>query len=254
MQNTHNQSWNPSLYDNRAAFVSELGADLVEQLKPQPGELILDVGCGTGDLTAQISRRGAKVLGLDGSAEMIATARSKHPNLEFMHADAQELSFDATFDAVFSNAALHWMLRADDTARGMARALKPNGRLVAEFGGAGCVQTVREAALQVLSKWGVEEPVLNNWYFPNIATYASVLQSAGFSVRWAALFERPTPMVGEDGLRTWLELFCPKLLSRLGADRARFLAEVSELCAPKLYREGHWVLDYVRLRVLALKG
>src|SRR5688500_621973 len=126
MQNTPNQSWNPALYDNRAAFVSELGADLAEQLKAQPGERTVDVGCGTGDLTAEISRRGAKVLGLDGSGEMVATARTKHPNLEFAHADAQELKFEAEFDAVFSNAALHWMLRADDTARGIARALKPN--------------------------------------------------------------------------------------------------------------------------------
>src|SRR5581483_2815270 len=125
--------WNPTLYDRRAAFVSHAASDLIDWLDPRPGEAILDLGCGTGELATAIAARGARVVGLDASAEMIAVARERAPALEWVIGDGEALAFDGTFDAVFSNAALHWMTRAPAAACGIARALKPGGRLVAEL-------------------------------------------------------------------------------------------------------------------------
>src|SRR3954462_3956067 len=142
-------AWNPVRYDDHAAFVSALASDLLLWLQPRPGEAILDLGCGTGTLTAEIARRGARVTGVDQSAEMIETAREKYAELAFEVADGQALGYVAAFDAVFSNATLHWMPRARDVVRGVERALLPGGRFVAEFGAAGNTRTVIQAVTAV---------------------------------------------------------------------------------------------------------
>src|SRR3954463_6399471 len=156
LMNSPQSAWDPRLYDDRAAFVSELASDLVAWLRPQWGERILDLGCGTGTLTAAIARQGAAVTGVDRSAEMIATARDKYDGVRFEVADGQALTYDAEFDAVFSNAALHWMPRSHDVVRGVKRALVPGGRFVAEFGGAGCVATVVKALAEILAEWQID--------------------------------------------------------------------------------------------------
>lgn len=256
MNAVNEQAWNPSHYDRAGAFVPKLAADLVDLLAPRPAERVLDLGCGTGDLTRQIAERGASVLGLDASSEMVSEAERKHAaaGIEFRVGDGQELRFEAEFDAVFSNATLHWMPRADDVAQGVLRALKPGGRFVAEFGGARCVQTVRTAVAAALAELGVEGYATPNWYFPTVPAYAACLERAGLWVRTALWFERPTLLAGPDGMESWLELFCLPLLKALGDRRPALVESVKQRCRPTLFKDGDWWLDYTRLRVVATKG
>lgn len=253
------QAWNPSHYDQAGAFVPKLGADLLDLLAPKPGERVLDLGSGTGDLAAQLAERGALVTGVDASSEMVNEARRKHPSLGFEVADGQALCFDQAFDAVFSNATLHWMPQADAVAEGVARALRPGGRFVAEFGGAGCVQTVRDALKQELTERGVGSLAgqgvggVPAWYFPSVPQYARVLEQAGLWVQTALWFERPTRLEGERGLENWLELFCLPLLRALGERRRALVAGVEARCRATLFHDGSWWLDYTRLRVVATK-
>lgn len=259
------QAWNPSHYDQAGAFVPKLGADLIDLLAPKQGERVLDLGAGTGDLTAQLAQRGALVTGVDASTEMVNEARRKHPSLSFEVADGQALSFDQAFDAVFSNATLHWMPRADAVAEGVARALKPGGRFVAEFGGARCVQRVRDALRDELTERGRTgygtpgeagvqgEAGVPAWFFPSVPQYARILEQAGLWVRTALWFERPTRLEGSRGLENWLELFCLPLLRALGEQRAQVVQGVEERCRAALFHDGSWWLDYTRLRVVASK-
>ncbi|HVY25041.1 MAG TPA: methyltransferase domain-containing protein [Polyangiaceae bacterium] len=253
MPSVTEQAWNPTHYDRAGAFVPKLAADLIELLAPEPGQRVLDLGAGTGDLTQALAAAGARPLGLDASQAMVSEARRKHPNLDFVVGDGQELSFDGEFDAVFSNATLHWMARAEDVARGVARALKPGGRFVAEFGGARCVRTVRNAVQAELAELGVEGHGTPSWYFPTVAQYARVLDDAGLFARSLLWFERPTRLEGEAGLENWLELFCLPLLRALGDRRAALVSGVQRRCRAALFRDGGWWLDYTRLRVVATK-
>lgn len=250
---TMNNTWNPHLYDDQAAFVSELASELVVWLQPQAGEAILDLGCGTGTLTAEIARCGARVTGIDHSAQMIARAREKYAELTFDVGDGQALRYTAAFDAVFSNAALHWMPRARDVVRGVHRALVPGGRYVLECAAARCVQTVVGALTAVLQEWDIDPAPYLSWYFPSPGQYASLLESEGFQVRQIACFERPTPMPGEQGLANWLGLFQSRLMSDLGTRWPELCAQATERCRSELFRDDRWLIDYVRLRVIATK-
>ncbi|HEY3497118.1 MAG TPA: class I SAM-dependent methyltransferase [Polyangiaceae bacterium] len=153
--------WDPKRYEERARFVGEAGAPLLELLAPRAGERILDLGCGTGKLTRALANTGASVVGVDSSPEMLAEARAAHPDLEFALERGEALPYDGEFDAIFSNAALHWMPRARDVASGMARALRPGGRLVAEFGGFENVAAVRAAVSAGLAALGRSETTWN---------------------------------------------------------------------------------------------
>jgi trans-aconitate methyltransferase len=245
--------WNPDRYDSHAAFVARLAADLVDLLAPRPGERVLDLGCGTGALSAQIARAGAAVVGLDASAEMVEAARQREPSLRFVVGDAQALPFEGEFDAVFSNAALHWMPRAADVAAGVARSLRPGGRFVAELGGKGCIDAFLRAVSPALAARGEDPAAWVGWYFPDVAEYVGILTAAGLEVKLAHLFDRPTPVAGSDGLREWLRTFRPGLETRLGDGWSAFVREVEERCSPALRRDDGWVLDYVRLRVVATR-
>jgi len=248
-----NREWNPTLYDDRAAFVSELAGDLVLWLRPRSGERILDLGCGTGTLTAQIARQGAHVTGIDRSAEMIESAREKYAELRFDVGDGQDLTYEAEFDAVFSNAALHWMPRAGDVVRGVERALVPGGRFVAELGGAGCVETVVSAVAEVLREWQIDPAPYVSWFFPSPARYLTLLEAHGLVPREMRYFERPTPVPGADGLSAWLALFQAGLMRDLGDRWLELCRKASQRCEKALFRDGQWWLDYVRLRVVAIK-
>ncbi len=243
--------WDSERYLNRHAFIIERGRALLDLLAPQAGEHILDLGCGTGDIAHSIAESGARVVGVDASAEMIAAARSRFPALNFYVEDAAELPFEAEFDAVFSHAVLHWVKRADDAIRGMRRALKPGGRLVAEFGGQGNCAALEAAmadSLHCMTGRNYQSP----WFFPSLADYASRLEANGFIVRAAWHFDLPTPLHGEDGLRQWVLQFLPQPLDGLDAAKHEaLLADMESALTPKLWRDDAWWADYRRLRVVA---
>ncbi|MCY3887600.1 MAG: methyltransferase domain-containing protein [Chloroflexi bacterium] len=229
--------------------MSGFGLAALALLNPQPGERILDLGCGEGALTAKLVEAGCTVVGVDGAAAMVEAAR--HRGLDVRLMDGQRLQFSAEFDAVFSNAALHWMPDPDAVIAGVRRALKPSGRFVAEFGGHGNVATIVEALRAVLARRGVEGGGSMPWYFPKPETYAAKLRAGGFAVENIALFPRPTPLPTD--MAGWLDTFGESFFSQLPPrDRDDALAEVIERLRPSLYdHAGHWTADYVRLRFAA---
>ena len=248
------QSWNAELYEARHAFVWQLGRGILEWLDAKPGELILDLGCGTGQLTNRIAESGADVLGLDASPEMIGQARQNYPRLKFTLCDAAAMQFAGEFDAVFSNAALHWMLDAARVAGAIAQALKRGGRLVAELGGSGNIGRIQAALAKTIpEKYAGHLPART--YFPSLGEYAAVLEAAGLEVQRAELFDRPTPLVGEHGMRDWLRQFSWYNFETIAPGlRERALEDVAEALRPGLYRDGQWSVDYRRLRVVAVKN
>lgn len=245
------QTWDPERYARNARFVSDLGAPVVELLAPRPGERILDLGCGDGALTEKLVGLGCRVVGVDASAEQIAAARAR--GLDAKVASGEELAFDDEFDAVFSNAALHWMKRADAVVDGVWRALAPGGRFVGEMGGDGCVATIVGALSAALERRGRDARAANPWYFPTVADYRARLEARGFTVTSIALIPRPTPLPGD--VTGWLETFAETFTGVLPrAERAQFLAEVQEALRPALCdQDGRWTADYVRLRFAATR-
>jgi len=243
------RDWDSELYESSHAFVWQFGADVVELLEPKAGESIVDLGCGTGQLAAKIAAAGASVVGIDSSPTMIGQARQNFPKLTFQLADAREFCVAEPVDAVFSNAALHWIPEAAEVVARVAAALKPGGRFVAEFGGRGNVERIHTALGAILQAHGM--PGETRLYFPSIGEYSSLLESHGLEVRWAQLFERPTPLDGEDGMRSWIEMFHSYLLP--GGEREAVLSETEERLRPELCRDGRWFADYRRLRVRAVK-
>jgi trans-aconitate methyltransferase len=249
MSSSHSQNWDPARYRANARFVSELGMPVVELLSPQPGERILDLGCGDGALTIKLVERGCTVVGIDSSAEMVAAARSLGLNASV--AEGQSLQFVNEFNAVFSNAALHWMKNPDRVIAGVWRALKPGGRFVGELGGYGNVEAIVMALESALSSRGVV--VSSPWIFPPPDTYKRLLESSGFTVQSIDLMPRPTLLPGDIG--SWLETFAQPYLSALApSERQEFVSEVvGALRAVLCDANGEWRVDYVRLRFSAIK-
>jgi trans-aconitate methyltransferase len=249
--------WNPARYERDFAFVWQYGADLIALLAPQAGERILDLGCGTGQLSTQIAKSGASVTGIDRSAEMIERARAHCPELCFEVIDASQFRSAEPFDAVFSNAALHWMKNAGEVASAIALALRRGGRLVAELGGKGNVESlIRECEAAWTETVGATRgQELNPWYFPSVSEYAGLLEERGLEVRYAALFDRPTPLEGgAEALRGWMSMFLPGPLQAISTERRNsFLSRLEERLRPQRFLDGRWVLDYRRLRVVAVK-
>jgi trans-aconitate methyltransferase len=240
-------AWDAARYQDQHSFVWRFGASLLESLKPQAGERILDVGCGTGQLTAEIAHSGATVIGLDKSDEMLAEARKNYPALQFVLGDAAAFQFPEPFDAVFSNAALHWVKDAEGAVRSISQALRPGGRFIAEFGGHGNIASVL-AALRAV--FGPQADQRSPWYYPSIGEYAPLLERHGFELCSASLFDRPTPLEGEDGLANWLRMFTGTYWRDLppgAADDA--IHQMVDHLRPTLYRDGIWTVDYRRLRV-----
>jgi trans-aconitate methyltransferase len=244
------QRWDPERYRRNAAFVAQHGEGLIDLLAPRPAERILDLGCGEGALTAKLAEH-ASVLGIDASAEQVAATRAR--GLEAAVMDGARLAFDAAFDAVFSNAALHWIKDQDAVIDSVFRALIPGGRFVAECGGEGNVASVRTALHDALARRGVDAEAADPWCFLSAADYRARLERRGFVVRVIALFPRPTALPG--GLGDWLETFAESFLDLLpAAERGPAKAEIEDhvkarLCDPA----GRWTVDYVRLRFAALK-
>ena len=249
------QAWSAAGYARHAGFVSALGAPLIDALGPVEGLRVLDLGCGDGELGAAIAARGASVSGVDASASMVEAARAR--GLDARVGDGQALGalFEAgAFDAVFSNAALHWMPGADAVLAGVAAVLRPGGRFVGEAGGHGNVAAVATALLAALAERGIDGRARWPWRFPTDGEWADALGRRGFEVDECRLVARPTPLpTGIDG---WLETFADPFLDGLDeAGRTGVRSRVAELLAPSLRDSaGRWTADYVRLRFVARLG
>ncbi len=244
--------WDSDLYEESHSFVHEYGADVVGLLAPEAGERILDLGCGTGHLTAEIAEAGAEVVGVDSAADMISQAREAYPDLEFVEADARDLPDLGTFDAVFSNAALHWIPEGDQStvAEEVRELLRSGGRFVAELGGYGNVETIVAALEAELEAAGYE--VADPWYFPTVGEHTSLLESRGFEPTYATLFDRPTELEGDDGLRNWLSMFGDSFFADVpDDDREEIITAAEDEIRPEIKEGDRWVADYRRLRFVA---
>ena len=259
MNDTNRQQkvhWEANVYDKSMSYVSQYGEDIVKWLNPKSGEKIIDFGCGTGDLAAKIASYGAHVVGVDISPEMVERARKKYPELTFQCADGMNWRSEFPYDAVFSNAALHWMKDPEAAIKSMISNLRPGGRMIVEFGGHGNVATIIEAIRETMQRLGKERMFVNPWYFPTIGEYAALLEKHGMEVRTANLFDRPTPLEdGEDGMKGWLEMFGTAMFPQAGESEAgQWIREaVSEMKQTALYDQGVWTADYRRIRVMAIK-
>lgn len=245
------QTWDPAVYAKNARFVADLGQPVVDLLAPQPGERILDLGCGDGALTRKLADLGCDVVGVDASAPQIAAAQALGLDARVM--DGEALAFEPEFDAVFSNAALHWMRNPERVIAGVHRALRPGGRFVAEMGGHGCVQTIHRALVAGLDARGYDGAAASPWYFPTDDDYRAKLEAAGFDVRYIALIPRPTPLPGD--VLGWFETFAESFTRVLpAAERPAYLQDVRAQVQPKLCdAAGKWTADYIRLRFAAVK-
>ena len=246
-----NQNWSPEEYRTKANFVHELGLPVIELLAPKAGEKILDLGCGTGALTKELANRGCEAVGIDESPDMVAAAREIGVDAR-VH-DAEHLHLDETFDAVMSNAALHWMADQYAVVRGVWKVLRPGGRFAAECGGEGCIRIIREGMKIALIKRGLDYKARNPWKYPELGAYSKILENQGFKVSYIARIDRPTPL--PNGLRNWLEVFANSHTQGFSQEeRESFFTEVENYCRPMLYTEENgWFADYVRLRFLAYK-
>ncbi len=244
-------SWDVGKYNLHASYVYQIGERLLEALDPRPGENILDLGCGDGTVSGKIVERGARVRGVDASPEMVGTCLKK--GIDALVADAHNLSFEAGFDAVFSNAALHWMKRPGDVIRGVFRALKSEGRFVGEFGAWGNVRKITEAIADALKQFGLDYGALNPWYFPSRREYKKKLEDGGFAVEYIRTFPRSVEL--PTGITGWLETFAFAFLKEIAEEeRESFLKTVVENTRPALMKPGGiWHADYVRCRFKAVK-
>lgn len=244
------QTWSADSYDRHARFVSDLAGEVVSWLAPVPGERILDLGCGDGALTAKLRDTGVGVVGVDAGEDMVRAARSRGLDARLM--DGHALTFLGEFDAVFSNAALHWMSAPRLVVQGVARALKPHGRFVAEFGGHGNVAAIVTAIRAVGMRHGGNLNLAAPWFYPTPREYGDLLAEEGFTVRRIGLFPRPTPL--KTGMKAWLTVFRKPFFDQFGAGAEGVLDEVEDLLRPALCDQaGNWTADYVRLRVEAVK-
>jgi len=248
--------WNAELYDDKHSFVFEYGENVLELLDVKRRELVLDLGCGTGHLTQRIQERGGVPTGIDASPEMIKQARELYPSLHFEVADGADFSFEQPFDAVFSNATLHWILDADAVIKCVYDSLKPGGRFVAEFGGKGNMQKMVAATSLVLKKHG-HTPLdkADFWYFPSLGEYTSKLEAAGFRVTFAAHFDRKTLLQGgREGVAKWMNMFGSTFFEGIApAKKEQILDEITDVLEPDYNDNGQWYADYKRLRFIAVK-
>lgn len=242
--------WNANTYNKHADFVSVLGLPVVDLLNPKANEKILDLGCGDGTLAMEIEKYGSKVIAVDLSEDMVARAKEKGLDAHVM--SVTELLYVDAFDAVFSNAVLHWVKESDLAVKNIYKALKSSARLVAEFGGHGNVHHIAEAMSEVFTRhpeYGVFD---NPWYFPTVEEYTEILENNGFEVKYIECIPRPTPI---DDIANWLTVFTNGVTEHLSLEqKEQFRFEVREILKEKIYSDDEgWVADYVRLRVEAVK-
>ncbi|AFD07980.1 class I SAM-dependent methyltransferase [Solitalea canadensis] len=248
--------WNADLYDQSHSFVYKYGEDLLGLLEAEPGMRILDIGCGTGHLTAKIAESGADIVGIDKSSTMVEQAKKLFPHLLFEVQDAANFQFIQPFDAVFSNATLHWILNKEEAAICMFRNLTRGGKLVLEMGGKGNVQQICDAIKTVLTEKGyLKNAEINFWYFPSLSEYTYLLEKTGFRVLLAAHFDRETELADpETGMYDWIKMFGGNYFVGLSdSETEQVIAAAVELLWKTNHRNGKWYGDYKRLRIVAVK-
>jgi trans-aconitate methyltransferase len=244
------QSWSAGSYDQHARFVSDLAGPVLEWLAAQPGERVLDLGCGDGVITQALMAQGVDVLGVDTSEDLLKAARERGVPVRLM--DGEALPFRDEFDAVFSNAALHWMMRAERVVDGVFNALKSGGRFVAELGGHGNVAAIVTAMRATALRYDGDQKIAGPWFYPSPDVYRGMLEARGFEVKQIGLYPRPTPL--KTGMAAWLMVFRKPFFEQFGDKSEQVLNEVEELLRPALCdANGNWTADYVRLRVEARK-
>lgn len=241
------QKWDADRYARTAGYVAERGRPLLALLAPQAGERVLDLGCGTGLLTAEIAAAGADVLGIDSDSSMVAAARERGVDARLVEAGA--LAFSGEFDAVFSNAVLHWIPDHRPVLDNVHRALRAGGRFVGEFGGQGNIAAIITCLTALARQWDYDPRLAGGWNFPAPETFAEALHGAGFVDVHTELIHRPTPL--PQGIRAWIENFRITLLDSLAERRTAFLDEAEKTLAPALLTAEGWFADYVRLRFSA---
>jgi trans-aconitate methyltransferase len=247
--------WNTKLYNDKHSFVTKYGKELIGWLHPRKGEKILDLGCGTGQLTFEISESGAEVVGMDNSPEMISKAKANYPHLRFEVKNATNFQFDEKFDAVFSNATLHWINDQRNVIKCVYNNLKEDGRFVFEMGGKRNIERIATALEQAIAEEGLADKLSKDfWFFPSVAEYATLLEQRGFTVTSALYFERETPLTGEDGMGDWIKMFASFFFKKISKERSeQIISKAMNYLRPTNYHDGIWYADYVRLRIKAIK-
>ncbi len=248
-------TWNADLYDTKHSFVSMYGDHLLQLLAPKAGEKILDLGCGTGDLAKELSDSQVNVVGVDNSTNMVMQAKRKYPSIKFLVRDATDLGYHDEFDAVFSNATLHWIKSPKRALTCIHQSLQQGGRFIAEFGGHGNVQTITDEIIHQIKEAGFDYNIEQfPWYFPTIVEYSSLMEQVGFRVTLAQHYDRPTPLYGDNGLRNWIDMFGNAFFKGIAEDQKNdILTKIEHNLNPLLYKEGNWFADYKRIRVIGIK-
>ena len=253
---TKSNIWKVELYNQKHAFVHEYGKELVQLLDPKENEHILDLGCGSGQLTNEISKSGARVIGMDSSFEMISEAKNNYPDLSFFVKDVANFQFKDPFNAIFSNAVLHWVKDSESAILSMNKNLQSGGRLILEFGGKGNVKTIITSVKNALKRRGyIKNATLENWYFPSVSEYTQLLEKNGFEVTYAHLFDRPTVLADDqNGIKDWIEMFGSSYFVGIPIDeKDDILEEIQNELSEKCFLDGKWYADYRRIRILAFK-
>ena len=250
-----NITWDAKGYTSGFAFVHQYGEGVMDLIDAAPGSHVVDLGCGNGALSARLLERGYRVTAIDASPDMLERARALHPDIPFVQADATDFSLSRPADVIFSNAVFHWIDEDKQPllAASLARNLRPGGQLVCEFGGYGCAERVHSALQRAFAARGLAYPRV--FYFPTIAQYAPILEAAGLRVTFAVLFDRPTPQQGENGLENWIRMFVKAPFEGVAPDvQDAIIADaVSSLRTELLQIDGTWIVDYVRIRIKAVK-
>ncbi len=257
-QNTFggDMKWKADLYTEKHDFVYDYGSALIDLLNPQQGEHILDLGCGTGQLTQEIHKRCGSVVGIDSSAEMIHSAKESFPEIDFQIADATDFHFKIPFDAIFSNAVLHWVIDAESAIRCMHQNLVNRGRIVLEFGGKGNVSTIISQINHTLEDFNYPPKAVNEqWFFPSISEYTTLLEDNGFDVLLANQFDRPTELASNaTGILDWLNMFAAGFFIGVAeSDVTEIMKTIQDRLKPTLLKNGKWYADYKRIRIVAKK-
>lgn len=254
--NSSTTEWNPKLYNDKHAFVYDYGEQLIALLNPKKHERILDLGCGSGQLTFKINALAKEAVGIDKSPEMIADAKMKFKNIAFHVGDAEDFSFDDKFDSIFSNATLHWIKNQKKAIKCMSENLVDGGKLVLEFGGKGNIQTIiTQLRLELAERGYLEQSNLDVWYFPTIGEYCTALESSDFRVVSAEHYDRPTELADENtGIKDWLSMFAARFFENIAIrDVENIKTKVQENVKETCLIHGKWYADYKRIRVVAVK-